>query len=78
MFFEEKQKYLLKEKLLHDIITVNTELKYENTDRWNTDGGKDDYQWKNFLCDGAEEHNAVGTLKKDRNFNCILWKITAG
>jgi len=33
MFFEEKQKYLLKEKLLHDIITVNTELKYENTDR---------------------------------------------
>lgn len=27
-----------------------------------------DYQWKNFLCDGAEEHNAVGTLKK--NWNC--------
>lgn len=30
---EEIQKYLLKEKLLHDIITVNTELKYENTDK---------------------------------------------
>ena len=24
---------------------------------------------KNFLCDGAEEHNAVGTLKKDRDCN---------
>ena len=69
MFFEERQKYLLKEKLLHDILTVNTELKYENTDRWNTDGEKDNYQWKNFLCDGAEEHNAVGTLKKDRDCN---------
>ena len=68
MFFEEKQKYLLKEKLLHDIITVNTELKYENADKWNADGEKDDYQWKNFLCDGAEEYNAVGTLKK--NWNC--------
>ena len=22
-----------------------------------------------FLCDGAEEHNAVGTLKKNRNCN---------
>lgn len=22
-----------------------------------------------FLCDGAEEHNAVGTLKKDRDCN---------
>ena len=30
---EEIQKYLLKEKLVHDIITVNTELKYENTDK---------------------------------------------
>ena len=28
-----------------------------------------DYKWKNFLCDGAEEHNAVGTFKKDRDCN---------
>lgn len=38
------QKYLLKEKLLHDIITVNTELEFGNTDIENADGGKDDYQ----------------------------------
>ena len=47
--------YLKHGGLLHDIITVNTELKYENTDKWNAGGEKDDYQWKNFLCDGAEE-----------------------
>ena len=41
---EEMQKYLLKEKLLHDIITVNTERKFGNTDTGNADGGKDDYQ----------------------------------
>ena len=40
----EIQKYLLKEKLSYDIITVNTEYKYENTDNGNADGGKDDYQ----------------------------------
>ena len=65
---QKYKKYLLKEKLLHDIITVYTELEYENTDM-NDTGGKNDYQWKNFLCDGAEEHNAVGTLKKDRDCN---------
>lgn len=30
----------MKEKLSHDIITVNTEYKYENTDKRNVDGGK--------------------------------------
>ena len=59
----------MKEKLSHDIITVNTELKYENTDRWNDDGGKNDYQWKNFLYDGKEEHDPVGTFKKDQDCN---------
>jgi len=34
----------LKEKLQHDTITVNTELKYENTDKEDAGGGKDDYQ----------------------------------
>ena len=30
---KEIQKSLLKEKLQHDTITANTELKYENTDK---------------------------------------------
>ena len=36
---QKYKKYLLKEKLLHDIITVYTELEYENTDM-NDTGGK--------------------------------------
>ena len=32
----------MKEKLSHDFITVNTELKYKNTDEGNADGGKDE------------------------------------